>query len=96
MSSRTMTESLSLAKARYQPNGKGKSVDNGDRVAELLRPLPLRQVCGIADHVKDVPFGTHWAKYSHLRRWDGELNVGSVRMNCGNVIRAEYRKKGWI
>jgi hypothetical protein len=84
----TMSETLAKYRATYVPtvNYSGaKSVDNGDKVAELLRGLSPDETCAVADHLFGEMAGTHWEKYQ-------SLNKGQRRMNAGNRIRALIKR----
>lgn len=88
-----MSHTLSAARRRYVPNGNGASLDCDDTVAHLLRGHDAREACTIADLATGNPIGHHWAKYAHLKTASGELNVGAIRMNAGNVIRGAMRRR---
>ena len=63
-----------------------KSLNNGDRIAELLAGLEPTVVALLADRVLEEEDGHHFARYQHL-------NPGQIRMNSGNRIRA-FCKEG--
>lgn len=83
-----MAEALRNARVRYQktrrPAG-AASADCADLIAKELRDYEPLEVAAIADRCFDLPKGTHAAKYAHL-------NNGQIRMNCGNKIRAAWKK----
>ena len=83
-----MAEALRKARVRYQktrrPAG-AASADCADLIAKELRDYEPLEVAAIADRCFDLPKGTHAAKYAHL-------NNGQIRMNCGNKIRAAWKK----
>lgn len=83
-----MAEALRKARVRYRkdkrPNG-AATAHCDDLIARELRDYDPLEVAGIADRCFDLPKGTHAAKYEHL-------NNGQIRMNCGNKIRAVWRK----
>ena len=62
-----------------------KTLHCGDVLAQLLLSLEPLQVAWVADALLEQPTGWHEARYS-------ALNPGQVRMNCGNKLRAAYKK----
>jgi hypothetical protein len=90
MSSSMMSHTLGLAAKRYAqttlPNGI-PSCDCGDKVARMLREVPLPALYVMADNIKKVPAGFYEEKYSHLITFSGTPNIGAIRMNLGNIIR---------
>lgn len=62
--------------------------DNGDEVAVLLR------VCGTIDAVYVAASKYLGVPESELRSKYAHLNPGQQRMNCGNRMRALFKKKG--
>ena len=78
---------LREARKRYRAERVGGKlrIDNGDPIADLLRPLTPMQVALAADKLLDEPDGTHAEKYAHL-------NPGQVRMNSGNRIRGAVKR----
>jgi hypothetical protein len=79
--------------ARYRTNyvvtiscSGGKSLSNGDDLAQHLEGKPLDYVLSMADQWTPIKDGTpHAVKYA-------KLNPGSRRMNAGNKLRAACRK----
>jgi len=64
----------------------GKSLSNGDDLAQHLEGKPLDYVLQMADQWTPIPDGTpHAVKYA-------KLNPGQRRMNAGNKLRAAWRK----
>ena len=90
----TMTHTLGVARQNYEQttleNGI-PSCDCGDMVAKMLRGVDVEIVMLMADNVKDLPAGTHRAKYAHLLTVAGTPNYGAMRLNAGNVIRNALR-----
>lgn len=69
----------------YQaPNG-SISLDNGDEVALLLRGASPEAVMKAAEKLKGLEPGTLATRYA-------DRNVGSKRMNAGNIIRGLVRR----
>lgn len=77
---------LEVAKAYHRDNVKktasgNPSVDNGDKVATLLRGRTLDEVYALTAKKTETAEKDLRAKYKHL-------NVGMQRMNLGNKLRA--------
>lgn len=70
----------------YQKPDQSISMDCGDQVATLLRTAELAVVIRAAEIVRDLEPGTLEDRYA-------SLNVGSRRMNAGNLIRGGIRDK---
>lgn len=83
-----MAETLKKYRERYQlsvaKSGK-KSLNNGDAVAQALEYLDWTEVMALCCSLLALDYAELEAKYAHL-------NVGARRMNCGNRIRAAYKK----
>ncbi len=83
-----MTEQLKKYRERYMlsiaKSGK-KSLNNGDPVARALEYLDWQEVMAVASQLLLIEYVVLEAKYAHL-------NLGARRMNCGNRIRAAYKK----
>ncbi len=83
-----MAEALRKARVHYQktrrPQG-AASADCADLIAKELRDYEPLEVAGLADRCFDLPKGFHAERYAHL-------NMGQIRMNSGNKIRAAYKK----
>jgi hypothetical protein len=84
-----MTEQLKKYRERYMlsiaKSGK-KSLNNGDPVARALEYLDWQEVMVVASQLLSIDYVVLEAKYAHL-------NLGARRMNCGNRIRAAYKKQ---
>jgi hypothetical protein len=64
----------------------GKSLSNGDDLAQHLEGKPLDYVLSMADQWTPIKDGTpHATKYA-------KLNPGQRRMNAGNKLRAAIKK----
>jgi hypothetical protein len=90
MSQSMMSHTLGLAKLRYEPTTLRDGVsscDCGDKVARMLREVPLPALYVMADNIKQVPSGFYEKKYTHLITFSGTPNIGAIRMNLGNIIR---------
>lgn len=77
---------LDVAKSYHRDNekktaGGNPSVDNGDKVAVLLRGRTLDEVYALTAKKTETPEKDLRAKYKHL-------NIGMQRMNLGNKLRA--------
>lgn len=83
-----MAEQLKKYRERYTlcvaKSGK-KSLNNGDPVAQALEYMDWQEVMGTCCMLLSLDYSELEAKYAHL-------NVGARRMNCGNRIRAAYKK----
>lgn len=83
-----MAEALRKYRAGYKPavaaSGK-KSLNNGDPVAIALEYMDWMQVMALCSQLLLIEYAELEARYAHL-------NIGARRMNCGNRIRAAYKK----
>lgn len=83
-----MAEQLKKYRERYTicvaKSGK-KSLNNGDPVARALEYMDWEEVMGVCCRLLVLDYYELETKYAHL-------NLGARRMNCGNRIRAAYRK----
>ena len=84
----SQSNTLRKYRAKYQAYAHkpgSLSLDNGDAVALLLRVASLDSVLRAADKLAGTAKGFHKARYA-------ERNVGSQRMNAGNVIRGSIKR----
>ena len=83
-----MSETLLKYRANYVPttsySGR-KSLNNGDLVAEFLAGMEPLEVLAAAEQILGFETGELVAKYQHL-------NVGQMRMNGGNRLRAAIKR----
>lgn len=88
VSASKMAEQLKKYRERYvlsvAKSGK-KSLNNGDPVARALEYMDWQEVMATCCMLLVLDYAELEAKYAHL-------NVGARRMNCGNRIRAAYKK----
>lgn len=88
----------SVVKAKYKKKYHPTHDTNGDEFTEAFRTATLEDPDDAKSSI-DVNKLAHVARenglsikqWLHLKRKDGGLNVGMIRMNLGNVLRGRYR-----
>ena len=84
----TMASHLRKYRANYiKTHGYNQqgSLDNGDKLATILRPLDPDRVVALAEKVLGKKKGELATRYEHL-------NKGQLRMNSGNLLRNAIKR----
>jgi len=85
---RKMAETLKHYRIGYAPSvsySGGKTLNNGDELAQALAGMHPTDVVALAERVLGLDDGELWAKYQNL-------NPGQQRMNSGNRIRNAIKR----
>ncbi len=93
------SEGNSIVKAKYRQLYRPHKNSNGDELSQQLREYLVTEgedggeAIDAAKLVRFAKANECWVEsYASLKTASGALNVGQIRMNCGNRLRAKLRK----